>query len=175
MAAMFMIAIEADDRLDGHAADRGPARRPAPLRLGVLVLSADTDRDHGGVRQAGRPLRTTAGAVAGIAVFLAGSLLCGAAWSMQSLIGFRLVQGIGAGAIQRVGSPSWATSIRCTSVAGFQGYLASVWGISSVLGPLAGGLIVRHFGWPWIFWINVPVGILAAAGFLAFRGWTWRA
>ena len=49
-------------RLDRHAADRGPARRPAPLRLGLLVLPAHADRYHGGVRQAGRPLRATAGA-----------------------------------------------------------------------------------------------------------------
>jgi MFS family permease len=49
-----------------------------------------------------------------------------------------------------------------------QGYLASVWAISAVLGPIAGGLIVRDLSWPWIFWINVPVGILAAAGFTLF-------
>ena len=49
-----------------------------------------------------------------------------------------------------------------------QGYLASVWGVSSVLGPLAGGLIIQHLRWAWIFWINVPVGLAAAAGFIAF-------
>ena len=49
-----------------------------------------------------------------------------------------------------------------------QGYLASVWAISAVLGPIAGGLIVRDLSWPWIFWINVPVGLIAAAGFILF-------
>ncbi len=104
----------------------------------------------------------------GIAVFLAGSLLCGFAWSMPSLIAFRLVQGIGAGAIQPV----------CLTVVGdlysmeergkIQGYLASVWGVSSVFGPLAGGLIIQHLSWAWIFWINLPIGLLAALGFGAF-------
>jgi MFS family permease len=49
-----------------------------------------------------------------------------------------------------------------------QGWLASVWGVSSVVGPLAGGLIVQHVSWAWIFWINVPVGLAAAAGFFLF-------
>ena len=49
-----------------------------------------------------------------------------------------------------------------------QGYLASVWGISSVLGPLAGGLIIQHLSWSWVFWINLPVGLLASAGFVLF-------
>src|SRR4051812_19457973 len=59
-------------------------------------------------------------------------------------------------------------TVRIDRASSIQGYLASVWGVSSVLGPLAGGLIVRHMGWPWVFWINVPVGLAAAAGFLAF-------
>jgi len=49
-----------------------------------------------------------------------------------------------------------------------QGYLASVWGVSSVMGPLAGGLIIQHLSWSWIFWVNVPVGLAAAVSFTAF-------
>jgi MFS family permease len=49
-----------------------------------------------------------------------------------------------------------------------QGYLASVWAVSAVLGPMAGGLIIRDLSWSWIFWLNVPIGILAAWGFIAF-------
>ena len=49
-----------------------------------------------------------------------------------------------------------------------QGYLASVWGISSVLGPLAGGLIIQHVSWSWIFWINLPIGLAASLGFAIF-------
>ena len=49
-----------------------------------------------------------------------------------------------------------------------QGWLASVWGISSVLGPLTGGLIIQHLSWNWIFWINLPIGLAAAMGFTVF-------
>src|SRR5271165_502429 len=49
-----------------------------------------------------------------------------------------------------------------------QGWLASVWALSAVLGPLAGGLIIQHFSWAWIFWMNLPIGALAAGGFWAY-------
>ena len=49
-----------------------------------------------------------------------------------------------------------------------QGYLASVWAISAVLGPVVGGLIIRNVSWAWVFWINIPVGLVAAGGFVAF-------
>ena len=105
--------------------------------------------------------------LAGIAVFLIGSVLCGAAWSMPSLIAFRLLQGIGAGAIQPIGMTVIGDLYTVEERGRIQGWLASVWGISSVLGPLAGGFIIQHANWSWIFWINVPVG-LAAAGLFAF-------
>ena len=104
----------------------------------------------------------------GIAVFVLGSLLCGFAWSMPSLIVFRLIQGIGGGAIQPVSFTIVGDLYSPEERGKVQGYLASVWGISSVLGPLAGGLIVAHMSWAWIFWINIPIGLLAAAGFIAF-------
>ncbi len=49
-----------------------------------------------------------------------------------------------------------------------QGYLASVWAISAVLGPVVGGLIIRNVSWAWVFWINIPVGLVAAGGFVTF-------
>jgi EmrB/QacA subfamily drug resistance transporter len=104
----------------------------------------------------------------GIAIFLVGSVLCGLAWSMPSLIAFRLIQGVGAGAIQPVGLTVIGDLYSARERGKVQGYFASVWGISSVLGPLAGGLIVQHVSWAWIFWINVPVGLAAAAGFIGF-------
>lgn len=104
----------------------------------------------------------------GIAIFLLGSVLCGFAWSMPSLILFRLVQGVGAGAIQPVGLTVVGDLYSVHERGKVQGYLASVWGVSSVVGPFAGGLIVGHLDWAWIFWINVPLGLLAAAGFVAF-------
>ncbi|WP_426954079.1 MDR family MFS transporter [Muricoccus radiodurans] len=106
--------------------------------------------------------------LAGIAVFLFGSVLCGAAWSMPSLIAFRLIQGIGAGAIQPVCLTVIGDLYPGSQRAKVQGYTASVWGVSSVLGPLAGALIVEHLGWAWVFWSSLPVGVAAAAGFVAF-------
>ena len=104
----------------------------------------------------------------GIVVFLVGSLLCGFAWSMGSLIAFRLVQGVGAGAIQPVALTVVGDLYSVEERARIQGYLASVWGISSVLGPLAGALIVKYLSWSWIFWINLPIGVAAMAGLMAF-------
>lgn len=104
----------------------------------------------------------------GIAIFLVGSLLCGFAPTMPWLIAFRLVQGVGAGAIQPVSITVVGDLYSAEERAAIQGWLASVWGISSVLGPLAGGLIVQFLSWPWVFWINLPVGVVAAILFGVF-------
>ena len=104
----------------------------------------------------------------GIAIFLFGSILCGFAWSMPSLIIFRLVQGVGAGAVQPTAMTIVGDLYAVHERAKIQGWLASVWAISAVLGPLAGGLIIQHFSWAWIFWMNLPIGALAAAGFWAY-------
>ncbi|WP_188851467.1 MDR family MFS transporter [Aureimonas glaciei] len=104
----------------------------------------------------------------GIAVFLLGSVMCGLAWSMPTLIAFRLVQGLGAGAIQPVALTVVGDLYSIEERGKIQGYLASVWGISSVVGPFAGALIIQQVSWAWIFWINVPIGLAAAAGFVAY-------
>ena len=104
----------------------------------------------------------------GIAAFLFGSILCGFAWSMPSLIVFRLVQGIGAGAVQPTAMTIVGDLYSPHERGKIQGWLASVWAVSAILGPLAGGLIIQYFSWAWIFWMNLPIGALAAAGFWAF-------
>ena len=104
----------------------------------------------------------------GIAAFLVGSILCGFAWSMPSLIVFRLVQGIGAGAVQPTAITIVGDLYSAHERGKIQGWLASVWAVSAILGPLAGGLIIQYFSWAWIFWMNLPIGALAAAGFWAF-------
>lgn len=106
--------------------------------------------------------------IVGILIFLLGSALAGFAWSMTSLIVFRLVQGIGAGAIQPVTTTVVGDLYKLEERAKVQGVLASVWAISAVVGPLAGGLIVDHLSWAWIFWINLPLGVLTIAGFVLF-------
>ena len=104
--------------------------------------------------------------LSGIAIFLLGSLLCGFAWSMPSLIAFRLIQGVGAGAVQPVGMTIVGDLYSVHERGKIQGWLASVWAVSAVLGPLVGGLIVQYWSWAWIFWMNLPVGLAASAGFL---------
>jgi EmrB/QacA subfamily drug resistance transporter len=104
----------------------------------------------------------------GIAIFLVSSILAGFAWSMPSMIVFRLLQGIGAGAIQPVAMTVVADLFPGNQRSKVQGYLASVWALSAVVGPLLGSLIIHNLPWAWVFWINVPVGILATAGFVLF-------
>ncbi|PYE44143.1 EmrB/QacA subfamily drug resistance transporter [Rhizobium sp. PP-F2F-G20b] len=104
----------------------------------------------------------------GIAVFLASSLLAGFAWSMPSMIAFRLLQGVGAGAIQPVAMTIIGDLFPGRERGKVQGYLASVWALSAVVGPLLGSFIIHSLPWAWVFWINIPVGILAAFGFIRF-------
>ena len=106
--------------------------------------------------------------LAGIAIFLVGSLLAGYATSMPAMIAFRVIQGIGAGAIQPITITIIGDLYPVHERGKVQGWLASVWAISAVLGPMVGGLIIHDFSWAWIFWMNVPIGLLAAAGFIVF-------
>jgi EmrB/QacA subfamily drug resistance transporter len=104
----------------------------------------------------------------GIVLLLLGSLLCGFAWSMTSLVAFRLLQGLGAGAIYPITATVIGDLYKLEERGRVQGMLASVWGMSAVIGPLAGGLIVDHFSWAWVFWINLPIGVLAIVGLSLF-------
>lgn len=106
----------------------------------------------------------------GIAIFALGSLLCGVATSMLALIVFRAVQGIGAGAIQPMTMTIAGDLYTLSERARVQGYLASVWAMSSVAGPLLGGLFAEYAGWRWIFLINLPLAALA--GWMLVRSFT---
>ncbi|HTR12097.1 MAG TPA: MDR family MFS transporter [Roseiarcus sp.] len=106
--------------------------------------------------------------LAGIAIFLGGSVLCGFAPSMLWLIAFRLIQGVGAGAVQPVAMTIVGDLYSVHERGKIQGWLASVWAFSAVIGPLAGGVIVQRWSWAWIFWMNLPIGLIASAGFIAF-------
>jgi EmrB/QacA subfamily drug resistance transporter len=97
----------------------------------------------------------------GVLVFLLGSLLCGFAWSMPALIAARAVQGIGAGAVQPIGLTIIGDLYTVEERSRVQGYVASVWGAASVLGPLTGGLFSEYVSWRWIFFINLPLGAVA--------------
>lgn len=104
----------------------------------------------------------------GIAIFLVGSLLAGCASSMPWLIAFRLIQGIGAAAIQPLCVIIVTDYYPAAERGKVQGYLASVWATAAVLGPMLGGLIIHHLSWSWIFWINLPIGLAAAVIFVRY-------
>jgi EmrB/QacA subfamily drug resistance transporter len=98
----------------------------------------------------------------GAALFLLGSTACGFAWGMVPLIVFRVVQGLGAGAIQPLAITIVGDIYEPAERARMQGWLSSIWGISAVLGPVLGAFIVEVY-WPLIFWLNVPIGIVTIA------------
>jgi len=99
--------------------------------------------------------------VTGIAVFLVASVLCGFAWSMPALIAFRALQGLGAGAVQPTCMTIIGDIYSLAERAKVQGYVASVWAISSVVGPTLGGVFVDFLNWRWIFFVNVPLALVA--------------
>ncbi|MGH3358233.1 MAG: MDR family MFS transporter [Nocardioidaceae bacterium] len=98
----------------------------------------------------------------GIAVFVLGSLLCGVAWSMPVLIAARAVQGLGAGAIAPMAMTMVGDLYSVEERARVQGYLGSVWGIASVVGPTLGGVFSDYASWRWIFFVNLPIAAIAA-------------
>ncbi|MDQ6754870.1 MAG: MFS transporter [Actinomycetota bacterium] len=97
----------------------------------------------------------------GIGLFLLGSILCGVAWSMPALIAFRVLQGLGAGAVQPMAITIAGDIYSLKERAKVQGYLASVWAISSVVGPTLGGVFSSLGIWRGIFLVNVPLCLLA--------------
>ena len=105
----------------------------------------------------------------GIGLFLVGSILCGFAWDMTSLIVFRAVQGLGAGAVLPVSITITGDIYSVRERARVQGYIASVWAASSVVGPTLGGVFAEFASWRWIFFVNIPLCLIAA--FMLWRNY----
>ena len=103
----------------------------------------------------------------GIGIFVVGSTLCGAAQSMEMMILFRAVQGLGGGAIYALSFIIVGILYPDERRAKMQGIISGIWGIASILGPLAGGIIVEHWSWRWIFFVNLPI-TAAASGLIVF-------
>ncbi|MCL1869240.1 MAG: MFS transporter [Promicromonosporaceae bacterium] len=104
----------------------------------------------------------------GIALFFVGSAVAGASVNMGMLIAGRAIQGLGAGAVMPVSMTITSDIYTLEERAQTQGYLASVWGISSVVGPTLGGVFSQFVSWRWIFWVNLPLAVIAGL-MLAFR------
>jgi EmrB/QacA subfamily drug resistance transporter len=98
----------------------------------------------------------------GIGVFLLGTLLSGMAGSMAQLIVFRAIQGLGAGALIPLGMTIIGDTFSLEERSKMQAYFSGVWGLSSVIGPVIGGFITDQISWRWVFFINLPVGVVAA-------------
>ncbi len=96
-----------------------------------------------------------------IVTFVAGSLLAGFSQNIEQLIGFRAVQGLGGGGLMSLALAVIGDIIPPRERGRYQGYFAAVFGTSSVLGPVLGGFFADGPGWQWIFYINVPIGLVA--------------
>jgi EmrB/QacA subfamily drug resistance transporter len=96
-----------------------------------------------------------------LVLFLGGSALCGASWSVQSLIVFRVLQGIGGGMIMPIGQSILASAAGPQRMGRVMSLLGVPMLLGPVLGPVLGGLIVDTVSWRWIFYVNIPIGIVA--------------
>ncbi|MEY2532588.1 MAG: hypothetical protein QOF29_498 [bacterium] len=99
--------------------------------------------------------------VVSIAIFLIGSVLCGAAQSMGQLIAFRALQGIGAGGLLPLAQAAIGDLFSPRERGRYQGYIGAMWATAAIAGPLIGGTLTDAASWRWIFYVNVPLGALA--------------
>jgi EmrB/QacA subfamily drug resistance transporter len=105
---------------------------------------------------------------AALSLFLAASAVCGVAGSLGALIAARAAQGVGAGGLMSLAMASVGDLVSPRERARWQGRIAAVFAGATVVGPLVGGLLVQHASWRWVFYVNLPVGLLALAGLPRF-------
>jgi EmrB/QacA subfamily drug resistance transporter len=168
MLAMFMAAIEATivaTAMPAIVSELGDFSLYSWVFSSYLLMNAVTVLIYGKLSDlfGRKPVLTI-----GIIIFLLGSILCGFAASMEWLILARFVQGFGAGAVMPIASTIVGDIYTKEERAKIQGFLSSVWGISAIMGPAIGGLLVEFVSWRFVFWINIPLGILAIIGLYLF-------
>ena len=168
MLAMFISAVEATivtTAMPVIASELGGFSRYSWIFSSYLLMSTVTVLIYGKLADlfGRKPIFFI-----GLSIFLIGSILCGFATSMEMLIFFRLIQGLGAGAVMPIATTIIGDIYSTEERAKIQGYLSSVWGVSAVLGPVIGGTIVYYMSWEYIFWVNVPLGIIAMIGIASY-------
>ncbi len=168
MLAMFMGAIEAtivSTAMPAIVADLGGFTLYSWVFSAYLLMNSITVLIYGKLSDlfGRKPILFF-----GIFMFLFGSILCGFAGSMKTLIIFRLIQGFGAGAVMPIATTIVGDIYTKEERAKIQGYLSSVWGISAILGPAIGGLLVQYVSWHFVFWMNIPIGVLSIVGLTFF-------
>jgi EmrB/QacA subfamily drug resistance transporter len=99
-----------------------------------------------------------------LAVFIAASALCGTAQNIPQLIGLRAVQGAAAGGLMTLAMATVGDLVPPRERGRYQGYIAATFAVATIVGPLVGGALVQHAGWRWVFFVNLPVGLVALAG-----------
>ena len=100
--------------------------------------------------------------LAAVIILVGGSVLCGMSHTMLALVGFRAVQGLGAGGLMSLSFTMIADLYDLEERAKMQGAISSVWGVAALIGPLLGSWITKSFGWSYIFFLNIPVGFVTA-------------
>lgn len=100
--------------------------------------------------------------LAAITIFLAGSMACGAAQTMDQLLVARFLQGLGGGGLGAVAMATVADIVPARQLGRWLGYQGVIYAVASAIGPVVGGLFVEHLSWRWAFFINLPIGLLAA-------------
>jgi EmrB/QacA subfamily drug resistance transporter len=99
-----------------------------------------------------------------LVVFIAASALCGVALGITMLIAVRAVQGAAAGGLMTLAMAAVGDLVSPRERGRYQGYIAAAFAVATVIGPLIGGLLVQHASWRWVFYVNLPVGLVALAG-----------
>jgi EmrB/QacA subfamily drug resistance transporter len=163
MLAMFMAAVEATivaTAMPTIIADLGGFQLFSWVFAIYLLTQAVTTPIYGKLADMfGRKPAFYGGAC----LFLIGSAMAGLATSMEWLIAFRALQGLGAGAIMPVATTIIGDIYTAEERAAVQGYLSAVWGVAAVIGPALGAFFVEHWNWALVFWVNLPIGVITIA------------